>query len=186
MNSILLGLTVTLLPAGGAAAQDAVVPGTPLALAARDKVQKELKLSAEQVRTARELVEEVRKGKEKAADVQARLDKALKPAQRERLRQISYQVRGGAALRESEVAAGLGLTKKQRADIAEIQSDADRQLPMFLQVARFRNAAAKATYIRNHYKQAAQKMLAVLTDEQKKQYTKMQGKAFDVRGLDRP
>jgi hypothetical protein len=51
-------------------------------------------------------------------------------------------------------------------------------------VARFRNAEAMRTFVSNHRKEAAKKMLGVLSDEQKKQFTKMQGKAFDVSGLD--
>jgi hypothetical protein len=183
MSHILLSLAATLLAAD---APTAPAPGTPLALVSREKVQKELKLSADQARTAADLLAEVKKGSRDVAAAQARLDRALKPEQRDRLRQISYQVRGGEALTDSDLAEHLELTKKQKADIAEAKSDADRQLPMFLQVARFRNAAAKATFIRNHYKQAGQKMLAVLTGDQKKKFTKMQGKAFDTSGLDKP
>src|SRR5262249_9382357 len=142
MNRILLALAATLLPAQAGSAQEAPAPGTPLALVVREKVQQELKLSDEQVKAVGALGAEVKKGKVEASAVRARLQKALKPGQLTRLEQISYQVRGGAALLDAEVAAALDLTKKQKADVAEHKADADRQLRMFLAVARFRNAQA--------------------------------------------
>jgi hypothetical protein len=186
MNRILLTLAATLLPAQAGSAQEAPAPGTPLALVVREKVQKELKLSDEQARALQALHADVKKGKVEPAAARERLRKALKAEQMIRLEQISYQVRGGAALLDSDLAAALGLTKKQKADVAEHKADADRQLRMFLAVARFRNAQARVTFISNHYKKFAEKMLAVLTAEQKKQFTRLQGKAFDTSGLDRP
>jgi hypothetical protein len=177
MNRIVLTLA-GLLTAGVLSAQEPKGPGTPLALLAHEKVRKELKLSGEQADQLKTL-------KADSGDVREKLGKILEPGQLKRLGQISLQVRGGEALTDRAVANELKLTKKQRADIAEAKSDADRTLPMFLQVARFRNAEARRKYIRNHYKQAGDKMLAVLTSEQKKQFTKMQGKAFDTAGLDR-
>jgi hypothetical protein len=177
MIRVLLSLAAGLALAHAATAGDAKAPapGTPLALVTHEKVRKELKLSADQVDKVKAL---------KGEGAQEKLARVLEPAQIQRLREISLQVRGGAALKDSAVADELKLTRKQKADVAEAQSDADRTLPMFLQVARFRNAQAKKKYIRNHYKQAAEKMLAVLTEEQKKQFTKMQGKTFDTAGLD--
>ncbi len=185
MNRLLLTLAACLVVAQAAAAQEAPAPGTPLALAARAKVQKELKLTAEQVRTVEALAADVKKGTVKPADARGKLKKALEPEQLARLKEISYQVRGGAALQDADVASALELTKKQKEKIAEIRSDADRTLRMLLAVARFRNAEAQRNFIRNHYKEAGRKMLDVLSAEQKKQFTTMQGKTFDVAGLDR-
>lgn len=183
MNRIVLTLA-GLVMASVAVAQEAKAPGTPLALLAHAKVRKDLKLSGDQADRLNTVTAELGE-KASAADVREKLGKVLEPGQLKRLGQISLQVRGGEALTDGEVARELKLTKKQRADIAEAKADADRTLPMFLQVARFRNAEAKRKYIRNHFKQAGEKMLAVLTPQQKKQFTKMQGKALDTTGLDR-
>jgi hypothetical protein len=186
MNRVLLSLAAVLVSASFLGAQEALAPGTPLGLLARAKVQKELKLSADQVKAITALTAAARKGTVKAADVPARLEKVLKVAQRERLEQIGYQVRGGEALADSKVAEALRLTKKQKAAIAEFKTDADRELRMLLTVARFRNEAARVNFIRNHYGEAGKKMLGVLDATQKKQFTTMQGKPFDTSGLDRP
>jgi hypothetical protein len=185
MKRILLSLAVLMCSASAVSSEEAV-PGTPLALVTREKVQKELKLSGDQVKAIEALAGDFKKGTVKPAEVRTRLEKVLKAEQLARLEQISYQVRGGEALLDSKVAAALGLTKKQQADIAEIKKDADKVLRMLLAVARFRNAEARAKFIRDHYKEAAGKMLGVLDDKQKKQFTMMQGKAFDATGLDKP
>jgi len=186
MKRIVFSLAAILLWVPVAAAQDRPAPGTPLALLSREKVQKELKLTDDQLKTVKGLTADLKKGTVKSADLQARLKKALKPAQLERLQQISYQVRGGQALLDSDVAGTLKLTEKQKDRLAALKDRADKELKMFLSVARFKNAEAMATFIRKHYEKAGQKMLAVLSDAQKKQFTRMQGKAFETSGLDQP
>jgi hypothetical protein len=82
-------------------------------------VQKELNLSADQAGALKGLAADVKKGTTKAADAQTKLTKTLKADQLARLEEISYQVRGGAALLDEKVANALKLTKKQTASLAE-------------------------------------------------------------------
>jgi hypothetical protein len=186
MKRTLLCLAAILLSASAITAQEAPAPGSPLALLAHENVQKELNLSDDQVRKVKGLAVAVKKGSVKVADAAATVKKALKAEQLARLKQISYQVRGGMALVDSDLATALDLTKKQQADIARIKADEDKKLRDFLAVARFRSAEAMQAHIRDHNKKTAQRMLDTLTDKQKKQFAKMQGKAFDTSGLDRP
>ena len=185
MRSLLYALPVVLLLATAAAADEAVLPGTPLALLAHARVQKELKLTDKQTAAVKGLAASVNKGDAKAADALATAKKTLDANQMTRLKEISYQVRGGAALTEEEVATALDLTKKQIGEVGEIWKDEEKKLKDFLAVARFRTPEAMREYVSGHRKKAAEKMLGVLSDEQKKQFTKMQGKAFDTAGLDK-
>jgi Spy/CpxP family protein refolding chaperone len=127
----------------------------------------------------------VYKGDARAADAVAEMKKVLTPEQAARLSEISYQVRGGAALADVDVAAALKLTKKQSEDVSATWKREEASLKDFLARARFASQEAMRSHIAGHRRKAAEKMLEVLTDDQKKQYTKMQGRAFDTAGLDR-
>jgi hypothetical protein len=184
MKRIILAVAVIFL-CGNLLRADEPAPGTPVALLAHEKVQKELKLSADQAKALKGLAAGVKKGDSKLTDAVATAKKELKADQLARLKEISYQVRGGAALADEDVTAELKLTKEQIAKIKGIWADEEKKLKMLLAVARFRNAEAMRTFIANHRKEAAKKMLAELSDDQKKDYTKMQGKAFATEGLDK-
>jgi hypothetical protein len=184
VKPLICAVTVVLFLAQVARAEAA--PGTPLALLAQPRVQKELKLTDKQVTAVKGLAASVNKKDAKLADALDAAKKALEPEQLARLKEISYQARGGQALADAEVSEALKLTKKQKDEIGETWQDEEKKLKMLLAVARFRNAEAMRTFVSNHRKEAAKKMLGVLSDEQKKQFTKMQGKAFDVSGLDAP
>src|SRR5262245_58992622 len=184
MKRSILAVAVIFL-CGNLLRADEPTPGTPVALLAHEKVQKELKLSADQIKTLKGLAAGVKKGDSKLADAVAKAKKELKADQLARLKEISYQVRGGAALADEDVAAELKLTKKQIAQIKDTWDSEGNKLAMLLAVGRSRNEEARRTFIAHHRKEAAKKMLALLSDEQKKDYTKMQGKAFATEGLDK-
>lgn len=184
MKPLLYSVPVVLLLAGVVRAEDAL-PGTLLPLLAKEKVQKELKLNDTQTAAVKGLAASVSKGDVKEADALATAKKTLEPGQLTRLKEISYQARGGGALLDEEVGKELKLSDKQAGEVAETWKAEEKKLKEFLMVARFRSAEAMRDHIRNHRKKAAEKMLGVLSDEQKKQLTKMQGKAFDVDGLDK-
>src|SRR5437764_302054 len=107
-------------------------PGGPLALAADPKVQKELGLSDEQAKAVNRLVEDVRKDASAAGEAFKTLGKTLRPAQLKRLREITYQVRGGAALGDAEVQRELKLTGKQKEEIAKVWKEEEAKLNDFL------------------------------------------------------
>src|SRR5439155_14840089 len=166
VKPLLYALPVVLLLAGAAPADEAAVqPGTPLALLAHERVQKELKLTDKQKDAVKGLAASVKKGDAKLADAMATAKKTLEADQLARLKEISYQVRGGASLAEEEVATALKLTKKQVGEAADVWKDEEKKLKDFLAVARFRSADAMKEHVSGHRKKAAEKMLGVLSDE---------------------
>ncbi|MEX2120976.1 MAG: Spy/CpxP family protein refolding chaperone [Pirellulales bacterium] len=116
-----------------------------------------------------------------------KVNSILLPHQAERLKEISLQVRGTAALTDDEVAKALSITDEQKQKFDTIRqesfeqmrglfpqpgqdqpADADRQAA-FQKMAELRRAAEEKT-------------LAVLTDEQRQQFDSMQGEKFE--GID--
>jgi serine/threonine protein kinase len=99
-------------------------PGPPRGLArpyllAQAAVQKELKLTAEQVKRVAPVVNLKRKPptKESLAAAEKALAGVLTPEQNERLGQITRQMRGIHALLDPEIATALELTRKQKDEI---------------------------------------------------------------------
>jgi hypothetical protein len=126
----------------------------------------------------------VRKDPKAAPEAFKTLEKTLKPAQRKRLKEISYQVRGGAAVGDSDVAKVLGLSAKQKTDIREIWVDEEKNLQMLLKVTRFRTPTVRQAYISKHRRSAGEKMLGVLTPDQQKKFAGLLGEKFDITELD--
>jgi hypothetical protein len=184
MMRIAIVAGVVLLVSAPAEAQGPTAPGTPLALLVKERVQKELKLTDEQAATVKKLHADVRKEPKAAVKAFTTLNKTLEPAQHKRLKEISYQVRGGVAVGDPDVARGLKLTPKQRAEARDIWVNEEKTLGMYLKVARFRNPAARHNFIAKHRKEAGDKMLGTLDEEQRKQFAMMLGEKFDTKGLD--
>lgn len=185
MKPFLYAVPVLVLLAGLARADEATLPGSPLALLAHERVQKELKLTEKQATAVKGLAASVNKGDAKTADALATAKKTLDADQLTRLKEISYQVRGGAALADEDVARELKLTKKQITEASDVWTKEEKNLKDFLARARFRSREAMLEHVSKHRKKAGESMLAVLDDEQKKAFTKLQGKAFDTAGLDK-
>jgi hypothetical protein len=185
MRTAIALMTVMILPAS-AGAQGPTAPGTPLALLVKPRVQKELKLDDEQVATVKKLHDAVSENPKAAGSAVRALAKTLKPEQYRRLKQISYQVRGGAAVGDNDVAKALGLTPKQKEEVKAIWVDEEKTLQMYLKVTRFRNNSSqlRQKFINDHRKKAGEKMLGVLSEGQQKQFAEMKGEKFDVAGLD--
>lgn len=119
----------------------------------------------------------------KLADAEKEIAKkvaaVLDDKQRARLQEIRLQVRGPAALRETEVADALKLTdeqKKKLNDLAEERRTAIREA--------IKEAGGDRTASRDKItpiaKDVAAKMQAVLTPEQSEQFEKMKGKKLDL------
>ena len=150
--------------------------GHPIFLVQHASVQKDLAMTAAQVKAVEPLA---------AVDKEAMatLAKTLDAGQMKRLKQISHRVRGGLALADEAVSKELGLTATQTRKIAAIGDDREKDLVMVLQVTRFRDATAKRKFMLGWRKEVADKMLAELTAEQKTAFEKMQGKKFDTSGV---
>jgi hypothetical protein len=111
--------------------------GSQVLLLQQPSVQKELNLSADQVRQVNRLAhqrraafwescdlsrEESRTRFEELAAQERALVEGLRPEQAGRLRQIAWQRQGPGALHDPEVAAALGLTNEQKQKIRAIEA----------------------------------------------------------------
>jgi len=178
--------------------------GGPGMLLQNKGVQKELKLSDEQIQKITDLTQKIRdKHKDDFAaleklDQQERREKGmelfrsigeetnkelasvLKPEQSKRLKQISIQQRGSQAFNEDDVQTTLKLTDDQKDKIKTLNEDAGKEMREIFQNAQgnFREAGEKVSALR---KETMEKVLALLTDEQKKSWKEMTGEPFEVK-----
>ncbi len=116
---------------------------------------------------------------EKAA--QKKIADILLPHQVARLKEITVQQMGAGAVLNAEVAAKLNLTDKQKTKIESVRDESMTEMREKIG-ALFRGgnreeAMAKMAEMRKEFEQ---KMLAPLTDAQKKQFEEMKGKPFEM------
>jgi Spy/CpxP family protein refolding chaperone len=160
------------------------------------KVQENLKLSDEQKGKIEAIVEKLRSERQSAfADFQNASDeerqkkfaelqekaktsgeeagKVLSKEQLERLDQIGLQALGANALADERVASELKLTDEQKAKLMGVRQE------MFAKMQELGREAPqeKRAELR---KETNDKALAVLTDEQRTQFAKMQGEKIDL------
>ncbi|MFO0928630.1 MAG: hypothetical protein U0736_16675 [Gemmataceae bacterium] len=185
MRFAALALAVVLPVAASARASDPTDAGQPLSLAQLPKVQKAIRLTDQEVAAVRGLKQEADAGSVGGEAIGRRLAAALPAAKLERLRQISYQVRGGARPRRRRGAAALGLSQEQARKIDAVWKNEELNLKMVLAVVRFRTAEVRRAYILRNRRESGDKLLALLDEDQKAAWTKMLGAAVDIKGLDR-
>lgn len=159
-----------------------------LFLLGQKSVQEELKLSDEQVTKVKELQEKQRESfqglrdlsqeerrtkMQEAAKAQTEaVAKLLKPAQLKRVKQISLQQAGVRAINDEEVAKALSVTDEQKEKIREIGRESFEKLR---ELGRDEEAAKKRQEL---MKETNEKMMGVLTAEQKTKLKAMQGEPF--------
>jgi Spy/CpxP family protein refolding chaperone len=179
---------------------------SPAMLLQNKGVQKELKLSDDQVQKVEAAVKEVwakhkdefkalsklerqeqrEKGAELMKTVSKETDKALagvlKADQQKRLHQILLQAEGARAFQDPKVQQKLKLTDEQKESIKTIEDDARKEMQEIFQNARGNNdreaAGKKMAALR---KETMEKVSGVLTDEQKTEWKQMTGKAFEIK-----
>src|SRR5260370_23852177 len=169
--------------------------GSRLQLLALPAVQKELKLSEDEVRQvtelaerrreawrdARNLSEDERQAKlEKQADQERALIRQLEPEQQRRLRQIELQQLGALAFGRPSVIAALQLTDPQLEQIRAIQGDPHRPRGGPRPGGRHPGVGKRAEDFRNT---ALEQALTVLTAEQREEWKRLVGEPFK---LERP
>lgn len=182
MKRFLVTLLLILLTTSEGRSNEPLAVGSPLALAVQKKVQEELKLTEQQLEQLRSLHEQATKGN--TQDVREKLGKVLTPDQIQRLKQISYQLREGAALADPEVVEALKLSLTQKRKIADIWKNEEENLRQMLRVARFRSEAARRKFILEQRKGAGKKMLEYLTEAQATELKKLFGKSYTVKDLE--
>ncbi|HTU19505.1 MAG TPA: hypothetical protein VMG10_15700 [Gemmataceae bacterium] len=160
--------------------------GGTLGLLTQKSVQDELKLSDEQVTQVKELQEKQRgnradfqglsreeiqkKMAERRKAENEAVAKILKPEQLKRVKQIALQQPG--AIGNPEVAKALKITDEQKGQIREIQMKAFEEMRG---LGRDEEARTKRQEL---MKKTNEKVLGVLTDEQKTKLKEMQGPKF--------
>ncbi len=113
---------------------------------------------------------------EQAKKARTALAKTLEPKQVERLEQISLQAQGASSLTNPEVAGKLKLSTEQVAKLEAISNEIGPAVREALQGGGG-DARAKIAELR---KERQEKSLAVLTAEQKEQFTAMKGEPFKL------
>jgi Spy/CpxP family protein refolding chaperone len=162
-------------------------------LLGQESVQKELKLTDDQAAKVKEFGEAMREkfqeafgleGEERAKKFQELAkegEKAvadiLKPEQSKRLKEIVYQQQGPRAFADSAVAKGVGLSEEQQKKIKEINDDTGKQLRELFQPGSPPDDETRKK-MQDLRKEASEKIVKLLSEDQKKKWQELQGAPF--------
>jgi Spy/CpxP family protein refolding chaperone len=167
--------------------------GDSTMLLRQESVQKELKLTPEQINKVEDLSENIRekfrevfeapeeeRGK-KMQELRKENEKAvaqiLKPEQVKRLKQISYQRQGSRAFTDTDVAKALQLTDEQQKKIREINEEAGRKMRELFQPGMPPDDETRQK-ITELQKASADRIMKLLTEAQKTKWKELQGEPF--------
>jgi Spy/CpxP family protein refolding chaperone len=167
---------------------------SPVMLLGQKSVQDELKLTEEQVKKVTQLAEGQRGGgrgdfanlsreeiqkrmQERAQASQKAINEILKPEQSKRLNQITLQQRGATALSDAQVAEQLKLTAEQKQKVQAIQEDAQTAMRELFQGGGG-NREELQKKMQDFRNSNNEKLMKVLTEEQKTKWKEMQGEPF--------
>lgn len=118
---------------------------------------------------------------ERIAEMKEQLEEVLLPQQIERAEQIALQVQGARALSQSDVAEKLGITEQQQQELKEVRDslqDGMREKMREMFSGGDRNGMReKMMEIR---KEMEEKVLGVLTSDQKAKFEEMKGDPFEM------
>ncbi|WP_435017709.1 hypothetical protein TA3x_005329 [Tundrisphaera sp. TA3] len=180
--------------------------GGVVGLITNESVQKELKLEEDQIEKAKGVADELReKSRESMSSLQdlepaermkkfqeinwttneeglKALGAFMKPEQTKRLKEIVLQQQGANALTYPPFAKKLNVTDDQSDKVRTIITDSFTEMREAMQ-AEGSDRMAAMEKIR---KETNEKVLAVMTDDQKKQYKEMLGEPFEVKMEGRP
>jgi Spy/CpxP family protein refolding chaperone len=163
--------------------------GGSVFLLSQESVQKDLKLSDDQVTKVKELQKKQRealqgvsreerrtKMQEQAKATQKAVKEILKPEQQKRLDQITLQREGTRALSRKEVAEALKISDEQKEKIKTIREEARKETSGLRGNGNNQDARKKVAEIR---KSSSEKVMNVLTSEQKAKLKELQGEPFN-------
>ena len=181
--------------------------GGGAALLSNKSVQKELKVTDEQAEKlntfAREMMEKQReefqanrdlsqeerreksRARTRAAELVKGMGEILKPEQVKRFEQIQLQQSGAGAFSSPRVQEGLKLTDDQKTKLREINEESGQAMREAFQDSQSDREGAMKKFAELR-KQATEKAVGVLTDEQKKTWKEMTGEPFEVVYEPRP
>jgi hypothetical protein len=107
------------------------------------------------------------------------VDEVLMPTQRDRLKQITIQIQGTAALGDDEVAKELGLSDDQQKQIQQVRTEAFEKMRESFRPGDGGDREARREQFQKAQKETDDKVLAVLTSEQRDKFEKMKGEKFE-------
>ncbi len=165
---------------------------SPMMLLGQESVQKELKLTPDQIEKTKAALDKQREafqglgnlqGEERAKkfeEMRKEADKTiaeiLKPDQAKRLKQITLQQQGvRGAVANPEIAKELGITEDQKGKIQEIQEETGKQMQELAQGGFSEENRKKMQEIS---KAANDKVMGLLTDDQKSKWKEITGEPF--------
>jgi Spy/CpxP family protein refolding chaperone len=126
-----------------------------------------------------EMREKMRSMNEK---LQKELNEVLLPHQQDRLKQIALQLQGNQALSNPEVAAKLGLSDKQKDQLAQVQEEGREKMREMFTSAR--EAGGDREAMREKFAQMREdldkQIEGVLTADQKRKLEEMRGEPFEL------
>jgi Spy/CpxP family protein refolding chaperone len=184
--------------------------GSWITLLGVTKVQEELELSDEQKTDLRKVGEEAREQlrglftgagnfrdlseeernkrmaeiREKSAaankEIQKKVEGVLLEHQVARLKEISLQVRGLAALQDAEVQTALGISADQKEQLTKVSEENREKFRSLFQGGQGGNREEARERFEQARKEANDRTLAVLTAEQKDKFEKMQGEKIEI------
>ena len=200
MHRLLPLVVATAVAAPSALAQGPTMQMNAVTLLNQKSVQKELKLTDEQVKKADDAFKKQMKGRQEARDLEAeertkRIEELhkeseklaadiLKPEQATRFRQIFLQQLGVQAFHRPEVAKELQITEEQKQQVEDLQKEARKQLAGLRQPGGDRAKIYKTVSDLN--RSTTEKATALLTPEQKAKWKKLTGELFTAKSASAP
>jgi len=174
--------------------------GVPKAqLATLDEVQTELKLNDEQKTQIADISDQLREDRrdlfgsgfgqfseirtqmeELNRKASAEVDGKLDDDQKKRLQEIAIQVNGPAALNDPSVVDQLSLSDEQKKKLEEVRSDNNKAVEEAMSDFGDLSREERREKFRALADTANEKLLGVLTDEQKKTFDEMKGKEIEI------
>jgi hypothetical protein len=139
-------------------------------------VQQELKLSDDQVAEFKKLIGKLSGN---PGEVESEIRKQVMGEQLARIEQLNWQREGGYALFDVKVAKALSLTEEQQERLtvaAGLNAIEHKKMRDFMARARFRSREAMEQYVDRYRKPANERLLGVLTKDQRSKLTTMLGK----------
>ena len=207
LRLVVLAVGATALFCGSAPAQFFLAPGGrgsgPSQLVLREEVQKELKLTGEQIIKVKGVNDKIRKELEnefaKLAELDGRerdrkkmelakritkqatagVEAVLTPPQMTRLKEIALQQAGVQGLKNPEVEDALKLTEKQKEQIQAVMQGAIAEMRDLFEQARDAYEESQKAAVALREKTYA-KAMTILTAEQKQKWQELQGKPFTL------
>jgi hypothetical protein len=190
-----IGIALVLLTTHAASAQRA----TRVQLATLENVQAELNLTAAQTKIAADATEELilgrrdlfqsgggdfgsalKKMQELAATATSKLTSQLNDGQNKRLTEIFVQANGVNSVFDDEVAAGLQIDDEAKQKLSAVRSDNMQRFLDAFQETQNLSDDERSKKFETLRREADEKLLALLSAEQREQLEKMKGKAIDL------